>query len=187
MKRVFIIHGWGGAPYGGWQPWLKTALEKLGYHVFSPDMPGTDAPTIEKWVNHLSEIVGTPDSETFFIGHSIGCQTILRYLETIDTPVGGALFVAGWFNLENMEDEKEEEIAKPWIETPLNTEKIQKILLKSTLVISDNDPYGAFEENKQKFAALGSNIFVLHSAGHITATDGFSEAPVLVEQFQELI
>src|SRR3989338_5705049 len=120
MKRVFIVHGWGGSSHSGWQPWLKTALEKLGYQVFCPDMPDTDTPIIDKWVNHLAETVGVPDSETFFIGHSIGCQTILRYLETIDTPVGGAVFVAGWFNLENMESDEEKETAGPWIETLMN-------------------------------------------------------------------
>lgn len=187
MKRIFVVHGWGGSPRGGWHPWLKMELEKLGCHVFNPEMPDTDAPTIEKWVSHLSKVVGVPDKETFFIGHSIGCQTILRYLETISMPVGGALFVAGWFNLENLESDKEREIAKSWIETPVDVEKIQKILPKSILVISDNDPYGALEENKQKFAELGSKIVVLHNAGHITVVDGFSEVPMLVEQFSQLV
>lgn len=187
MKRVFIIHRWEGGPRDDWRPWLKTELEKLGYQVFVPEMPDTDAPVIEKWVNHLAEIVGTPDSDTFFIGHSIGCQAILRYLETIDTPVGGALFVAGWFNLENLEDDESKKIARPWIENPVNAEKIKKILPKSTLIISDNDPYGAFEENKQKFKELGSEIVVLHNAGHISEGDGFAEIPVVIEQFQMLV
>lgn len=187
MKRVFVVHGWGGSPHGGWHSWLKTELEKLGYQVFSLEMPATETPVIEKWVNYLSEAVGVPDNETFFIGHSVGCQTILRYLEAINTPVGGAVFVAGWFNLENMESEADKEIARPWLETPIDLNKIQRALPKSTLIISDNDPYGAFEENKQKFVELGSKILVLHNAGHISASDGFSEVPVVIEQLQELV
>lgn len=172
---------------GDWRPWLKIELEKLGYQILLPDMPDIDTPVIKKWVEKLAEVVGTPDSNTYFIGHSIGCQTILRYLETIDTVVGGALFVAGWFNLENLEDEETEKIAKPWIENPINIEKIKMILLKSTLLISDNDPFGAFKENKQKFTELGSKIVILRNAGHITKEDGFTEAPVLIEEFQNLI
>ena len=54
------------------------------------------------WVAEITKIVEAPDKDTYFIGHSIGCQAILRYLEKINSPVGGALFVAGWFFLENI-------------------------------------------------------------------------------------
>lgn len=172
---------------GDWRPWLKSELEKFGYEVLLPDMPDIDTPVIEKWVGKLIDVVGVPDSNTYFIGHSIGCQTILRYLETIDAPIGGALFVAGWFNLENLEDKETEEIARSWLETPIDIKKVKAVLPKSTLVISDNDPFGAFEENKKKFIELGSKIVVLDGAGHITKEDGFSNAPILVEEFQKLI
>ncbi|HEY4509275.1 MAG TPA: alpha/beta hydrolase [Candidatus Paceibacterota bacterium] len=177
MKRVIVVHKWSGSPRDDWRPWLKSELEKLGYEVSVPEMPEADAPVIEKWTAKLAEVVGTPDSETYFVGHSIGCQTILRYLETINTPVGGAVFVAGWFNLENLEDEETKEIAKPWIETPIDLKKVRAVLPKSTLIISDNDPYDCFEENKKKFAEVGSKIIVLPNAGHITSEDGFLEFP----------
>ncbi|MCX6715781.1 MAG: NYN domain-containing protein, partial [Candidatus Taylorbacteria bacterium] len=94
QKRVVIVHRWSGGPNDDWRPWLKNELEKNGCEVFVPEMPDTEAPIIEKWVNCLSKIVGVPDSNTYFIGHSIGCQAILRYLETVNTLVGGAIFVA---------------------------------------------------------------------------------------------
>jgi len=184
MKRVFIIHGWSGKPNEHWLPWLKEELENLGFNVFVPEMSHNDEPVIEKWVGELRVAIGTSDSETYFVGHSIGCQTILRYLESINISVGGAVFVAGWFNLENMEDPNEEEIAKPWIETPIDLEKVKKVLPRSELIISDNDPYGCFEENKRKFSELGSKIKVLHDAGHITSDDGYSSLPEALEFFK---
>lgn len=186
MKRVVIVHQWMSGPAGDWRPWVKAELEKLGYEVLLPDMPNMGAPAIEQWVAHLTRVVGRPDSATYFIGHSIGCQAILRYLETVESPVAGAVFVAGWFYLENLEDEETEKIAKPWIETPINIEKIKMVLPKSTLIISDDDPFGAFEENKRKFAELGSKVIVLQKAGHITEEDGFSEMPILIEEFQRI-
>lgn len=187
MKRVIIVHQWMAGAQGDWRPWLKSELEKLGYKVMAPDMPDIDTPVIEKWVEKLKEVISTPDNNTYLIGHSIGCQTILRYLEGVNTPVGGALFVAGWFNLENLEDEETEEIARPWLETPIDIEKVKSVLPKSTLVISDNDPFGAFEENKNRFFQLDSKIVVLHDAGHISENDGFVEAPILVKEFQDLV
>ncbi|MEX0931221.1 MAG: alpha/beta fold hydrolase [Candidatus Paceibacterota bacterium] len=183
MKRVIILHRWEGGSHDDWRPWLKAELEQKGYEVLVPDMPDTDVPDIEKWVNKLTEIVGTPDSETYFIGHSIGCQTILRYLETINTPVGGALFVAGWFDLENLEDEEVAEIAQSWIETPIDIEKIKDVLPKSILLISKDDPYGAFQENVDKFSQFVTHTSVFDHAGHFTQ----SKDPSILNQFGNLV
>lgn len=183
MKKVFIVHGWGGAPDKNWIPWLKSELQNLGYEVTVPKMPDTEAPDIAAWVNHLASVAGTPDTNTYFVGHSIGCQTILRYLETLDQPIGGAVFVAGWFNLENLEDEESQNIAEPWIKTSINISKIKKILLKSILIISEDDDFGAFQENMEKFSQLGSQTVVLSNAGHITQ----SKEPSILSQFMNLV
>jgi predicted alpha/beta hydrolase family esterase len=181
MKRVFIIHRWSGSPNDDWRPWLKQELENRNYEVVVPEMPDTDTPMIEKWVERIKKIVGIPDEEVLFIGHSIGCQAILRYLEIIQEPIFGAIFVAGWSKLENLEDKETEEIARPWLETPINLDKVKKVLPQSALLISDNDPYGAFEENKTYFSRLGSRIIVLHHAGHITGEDGFRKLEQIFE------
>src|SRR3989338_6493172 len=90
-KRAFIIHGWDGYPDEGWFPWLKAELEKNGFQVHVPAMPESAEPKIETWVSHLSKAVGDVDENTYFVGHSIGCQTILRFLESLpaDKKVGG--------------------------------------------------------------------------------------------------
>src|SRR3989338_6312903 len=95
MKTAIIVHGWEGSSQSDWMPWAKAALEQEGIKVVVPDMPHTEAPEISEWVEYLKSIVEAPDKDTYFIGHSIGCQAILRYLETLTAPVGGAIFVAG--------------------------------------------------------------------------------------------
>jgi len=187
MKRVIVVHRWSGGPDDDWRPWLKKELERRGFEVLVPEMPDRDVPIIEKWVGKLSEVVGIPDKDTYFIGHSIGCQTILRYLDShLFGPleaVGGALFVAGWFNLENLEDEETARIAKPWIEIPIDLVKIKAVLPKSILIISDNDPYGAFKENTDKFAQIMTHAVVLPYTGHITG----SEEPAILDQLMSLV
>lgn len=191
MKKIIIVHGWSGASGKDWLPWLKSELEKKGHEVLVPDMPDPDEPVIEKWVAHLSETIGSTgsDGNTYFVGHSMGCQTILRYLERLpaETKTGGAVFVAGWFNLENLEDDEVRALAKPWLETPINLAKVKIMLPKSTLIISDNDPYDAFEKNKEKFSELGSKIVELHNTGHITAEDGFTELPQALSELKLII
>jgi predicted alpha/beta hydrolase family esterase len=183
-KRIFIIHGWGGNPEEGWFPWLKRELEARGYEVKVPTMPDTEEPKIKRWVNHLEKTVGLPDENTFFIGHSIGCQTILRYLNKLpaDTKIGGAVFVAGWFSLRNLETDEEWKIAEPWIETPINLEKIKSQLNKRTAIFSDNDPFVPLEENRKIFAEkLGAKVIIEHNKGHFSGEDGIKELPIILE------
>lgn len=179
--RIFIIHGWGGNPDEPHLKWIREQLVGKGYDVIAPAMPNTDEPDIELWTRTLSKLVGSVREDYYFIGHSIGCQTILRFLEKQDNKAGGAIFIAGWFNLENMESDYEERIADPWINTPIDPEKIRKVLPRSTLIISDNDPYGAFDFNIQKFQELDSDIIILPNAGHLTAEFGITEIPQVIE------
>ncbi len=181
MAKIYIIHGWGGSPESDWIPWLRRELEKKGYEVVVPAMPNTDAPEMSAWIGHLKEIVKNPDRDTYFIGHSNGCQAVMRYLEASDgAKIGGALFVAGWFNLNNLEDE-EIPIAEPWIKTPLNFEKVKNSIGKLEIILSDNDPYNCLEENERKFGQLGGRVRIVHNAGHFAGDDGTTELPLALE------
>lgn len=127
MKAI-IVHRWDGTPKSDWYPWLKMQLTKRGWEVIVPAMPNTSKPEIKAWVKRLQEVVGKPDVETFFIGHSIGCQTIMRYLATLpkEAKVGGVIFVAGWFTLRGLESKEMEAIAKPWLKTPIDFAKVKE-------------------------------------------------------------
>ncbi|OGC81343.1 MAG: hypothetical protein A2V81_00855 [Candidatus Abawacabacteria bacterium RBG_16_42_10] len=185
-KRVFIVHGWGGYPEEGWFPWLKKELEARGFEVLVPQLPDSDNPRIHNWVPKLSEMVGVPDQETYFVGHSMGCQTIARYLESLpeEVKVGGVVFVAGFFKrLTNIEDDTEvKEIAKHWLETPLDLEKVKSHLFKSVAIFSDNDKYVPLDNKDDFHNKLGSEIIIEHHKGHFSgASDGITELPSVLE------
>lgn len=182
-KRVFIVHGWDGYPNEGWFPWLKKELAERNFEVVVPAMPGPAEPKIEVWVSHLSKIVGYVDGNTFFVGHSIGCQTILRYLERLPAlkKVGGAVFVAGWFTLSDLETEEEKIIGKPWIETPIDFEKIERHTQNFFAIFSDDDEVVPIS-NKEIFEQkLGAKTIVEHGKGHFSGTDGVTELPAVLE------
>jgi predicted alpha/beta hydrolase family esterase len=185
MKRVFIIHGWGGYPEEGWFPWLKKELEAKGFGVSVPAMPNPSEPKIETWIPFLSELVGSPDLNTFFVGHSIGCQTIIRYLETLPegVKIGGAVFVGGWYNLRNLETEEEKRIAGPWVNTPRNDEKIRAVVNKAVAIFSDNDPYVLPQNQESWKEKVGAKIIVEHDRGHFNEID---ELPSALEAVLEM-
>ncbi len=175
-KRVFIIHGWSGSPYSAWIPWLKAELEIKGFEIYAPYMPEPDIPDIREWIHLLDIGVGRPDKETFFVGHSIGCQTILRYLQNLKdgTNVGGAILVAPWvhLNLAAYEDQKDIETARDWLETPIDWKKILTHTKKFSAIFSDNDPYVPIADSKIFHDNLGAEIIIENKKGHMNEEAG---------------
>ena len=186
-KCVIIVHGWDGYPEEGWFPWLKSELEKEGSEVIVPLMPDADTPEIGKWVKHLSGIVGQPNEQTFFVGHSIGCQTILRYLEALpsDTTVGGVVLVAGFFTLTNMEDDEVQAIAKPWLTEPINYQKILSVCKRMTAIFSDNDMYVPLENVRLFEQRLHPKIIIQKTQGHFSGSNGITALPAVLDQLLE--
>jgi len=190
-KRVFIIHGWEGYPEEGWFPWLKRELEKKEFEVFVPQMPDAANPRIENWVPAVTKMVGKPDKDTYFVGHSMGCQTIARYLESLPEKikVGGVVFVAGFFKrLSGLDDDPETQLVRShWLDTPLNLEKVKEHLGKSVAIFSDNDPWVPLDNQEDFRDKLGSKIIVQHQMGHFSGpSDNVTELPIVLEELLKM-
>ncbi len=184
MKRVFIIHGWGGNSEESWFPWLKKELEQRKFKVIVPNMPNSKIPKIDAWVSHLTENIGKADKNTFLVGHSIGCQAIMRYLEQLSPKekIGGAVLVAGFFTLIGLTT-KEKPIAKPWLENSIDFKKVKEHCSNLTVILSDNDSYVPLEENKLKFEKeLNAKVIVKHNLGHFSGENGITELPSALQE-----
>lgn len=190
QKRAFIIHGWDGYPEEGIFPWLKKELQNRGFVVFDPSMPDPLRPQIEAWVQYLKEQVGTPDENTILFGHSIGAQTILRYLESLpeDEKIGGAVFLAGWIHLTDEANETDEdaEIAKPWLETPINWEAVKSHAQKFIGIFSDDDPLVPVSDARIFESELVAKIIIEHGKEHFSGSSGIKELPSALEALLEV-
>jgi predicted alpha/beta hydrolase family esterase len=186
-KRVFIVHYWHGTPEGCWYPWLKKELEKKGYEVIIPVMPDTDAPKINKWVAELKKSVGKPDKNTLFIGHSVGCQTIMRYLESMnknDVKLGGIFFVAPWLTLSPaVTDSEEGPTAKPWLDTKIDFKKTTKTTQNITALFSSNDPYVPKENINLFKELLHAKTILEKNKGHYDDDNHTEKIPVMLKYF----
>jgi len=188
MKRIFIIHRWDGKPNNDFYPWLKKELTNHKFKVYVPRMPNTSEPEINVWVSHLKKVVKRLDRETYFIGHSIGCQTIMRFLEkeNYNGKIGKVIFVAGWFNLDNLENEEVKNIANPWINTPINFNKVKQKLSNLIVFLSSNEPYGFVNYNKKIFKEkLGAKVIIEKNKGHFTEEDNIKELPEILKEISK--
>lgn len=177
MKRVFLIHGWGGYPKKGWNPWLRKELEKKGYEVFIPAMPDTNHPKMNAWIKTLTKVVGVPNKNCYFVGHSLGCITILRYLETLkkNQKVGGAILVAG-FNSDLGYDE-----IRHFFKKHTDWKKIKSRCQKFIAIHSDNDPYVSLHYADIFKEKLNAKVIIKHDMKHFSGDDGVTKLPVALE------
>lgn len=189
--RVYIIHGWEDGPQNGWFPWLKKKLVAQGVEVHAPTMPDAVHPSIDTWVPFVQHLVGTADEQTFFVGHSIGCQTILRYLQALpdDVRVGGAVLVAGWMHLKPsaMEDEETAAVALPWIERPMDWPKIRRHVNRVTAIMSDDDQFVPIEDGKIFGRELGATLVIEHQKRHLGGADGVMMLASALTAIEEML
>jgi predicted alpha/beta hydrolase family esterase len=170
MKRVYLIHGWEGSPEDNWLPWLKSKLEENSFKVFTPFMPETYKPVRSQWLKTMQDLISNPDENTYFVGHSLGCQAIQRYLESLEGNVvtGGAVFVAGWINDPMWDDRTEEEtkIVHDWFDIPKDYEKIKLHCKKFISIFSSDDPFISKSNWEEAKNIIGSEVRLFDNRGH---------------------
>ncbi len=186
MRRVFIVHCWGGNPKYAWYPWVKEELEKENIKVKVLKMPHTQKPKMKEWVKKLGEVVGIPDENTILIGHSIGCQTILRYLESLQkkVKVRGIILVAGFYTLnkERLANNEEHAIINPWLTTPIDHAKVREHTKEIIAILSDTDPWVPLENKGLLKKKLGAEVIVERGCGHFSEEDNCKELPIVVQK-----
>ncbi len=183
MKSVVIVHGWGDDSESGWIPWLASELRQKGIETIAPDMPNTETPKIGEWVPFLAGQIKNSGSDLFLVGHSIGCQAILRYLETLPegSRIGGTVLVAGWTTLAGLSD-GEKAVAEPWENTPIDWQKVSARAGSFICIYSDNDPYVP-EANAQLLREKLNARLVLDSGqGHFSEENDVTQLPVALNE-----
>ena len=180
MKKVIIVHGWGGDSECNWFPWLKKKLEKKGITVIVPDFPNTNTPQQNEWLAVLNSL--EIDEETYLIGHSLGNIAILKYLQKLYNPkhkerkVAGVILVAGFAHSIGVT-----QIESFFIES-LNFTIVKKKCKKFIAINSDDDHYVDLSYGKEFRDKLGAELVVLHNYGHIK----HFELPILLEKLEEM-
>lgn len=185
MKRVVIVHCWGGIPNYAWYPWVKSELEAKGYQVIVPAMPDTDEPQLSKWLPYLQAIIGEPDDDLVLVGHSIGTVTIMRYLESLGSnkQVGKVIMVAGFTDTLGFKE------LENFFESPLDFQKIKAGSQRGIVVIqSDNDPFVSAQYGKRLKAELNAKLIIKTGAKHMSgALDDEASCSKLPEVVEEIV
>jgi predicted alpha/beta hydrolase family esterase len=173
--KVFLFHCWGGDGKSCWSSWLCDYLGQKKIPFLSPDFPDTNTPNLEKWLSSIRNINKkfNEKDEWMFVGHSLGCPTILRLLESFgpDEHVKKVVLVAGF-----AKDLGIPEI-RNFVQKEFDWEKIKSKCDEFVVISSDNDPFIPLEEGERLAKLLNARFIVEKNTGHL---NGFS-CPRLIE------
>ncbi|RKG86084.1 RBBP9/YdeN family alpha/beta hydrolase [Corallococcus terminator] len=185
-RSLVMVPRWAGSPDTDFYPWLTAKVRTapaLFDDVRALAMPTPSAPTVDGWVSTVASAVGpVPAPSTVFLGHSVGCQALMRYLVTLPPghTVEGALFVAGWFEIDTPWD-----TLRPWLDTPLDFDRVRAALRRCVVLLSDSDPYTSdWRRNTRLFEErLGAEVRLIPGGRHFNNPQEPAVLEVLQERF----
>jgi len=183
MKRLFIVHGWGSGEKQPMISWLEKVGHDLGFETTFLSMPNPTVPTIDAWTKHLEENVYYVDQDTYFIGHSLGCQAILRYLEmNKGSQLGGAILIAPAFDVAGLDTQEDQDIFRPWKDRPIDFSSIRTMSNNFVTIFSDDDKLVSLDLNKEIIEkGLNQKIVIENGKGHFCKEDGVNDLSIAKE------
>lgn len=176
MKRVLIIHGWTNRRQPNhWQRNLAVALRREGHAVAYPQLPNTDNPVLDEWLeviaNELSMLDEVSNDELIVFGHSLGCLTWLNAVKQgiVTSNVSRVLLVApadpalcddaSTFQLD--------------VNDPILKSAVHDASQSTLLVGSDGDPWIPHGVEETFAKPLGLPFVVIPGASHFAGEEGW--------------
>ncbi|KAF0093879.1 MAG: hypothetical protein E1N59_2532 [Puniceicoccaceae bacterium 5H] len=172
QPQLYIIHGYGGAPDRHWFPWLQDQIgDRAETHI--PQLPDPDQPEPQAWQDALDAAIERLDAHTYLVAHSLGCVSLLRFLQgKPEARVGGVVLVSGF----TREIERYPNLAA-FLEAPLDFAQLRRQSPHYTLLTSDNDTHVPPDLTRRLATDLGGHLIQIPGAGHFIDEDGVQELP----------
>jgi predicted alpha/beta hydrolase family esterase len=185
MKKVFLIHGYGGEPNGGWRPWLMGELAREDVWACAPQMPMSDSPKKDEWVSEIARQVGEPSEEIFLIGHSLGVCGILHYLQSLPegSKIGGTILVSGPIHV--ISGDKYIPIYH-FMDTPFNFGHIKNIVERGAIIHGDTDMVVPFSHAEELARELSYPLISIKNGGHLNGSSGWYQLPEALEVLKKM-
>ncbi|MCH9812565.1 MAG: alpha/beta hydrolase [Epsilonproteobacteria bacterium] len=168
MKKVLLLHGWGGSDYPHWQSWLAGEIAKTYGNVSFPLLDNPHFPSKNRQMRQIKRLL-LEEKPDIVICHSLACTLWFHLCQEANiTPIEHLLLVA-----------------PPSIETNIDTIKTffpviipTDLYAKEVMVVtSTNDPYLNIKEAHHIQKTLGVEMKIIENAGHINDESGYGNWP----------
>lgn len=186
MKRAVILHGTDAGPGENWFPWLKGKLEKAGYEVWVPLLPG----------NHTSDREGYGDflfgqgwnfADNIVVGHSSGAVEVLNLLMDERCPkIKFGVMVGAWKGgIPNGYEEDSTQFDNLFPPEGFDFAHIKQHADKLAFLHGSDDPYCPLEQAKCLAQQLGAPLTVVTKGHHLGSK--FTELPAVWQLVESVL
>lgn len=177
-KHVYVIHGYNATPKSHWFPWIKDRLSERGATVDILELPNSQSPNLTEWTEHLSQHASELDGGTYFIAHSLGCVSLLRYLEQAELKekIGGFLLVSGF-----SKSLPELRFLDEFTRAPLDYGSIVDAARYRMVLASKDDPIVPFSYSKELSERILADFYPVDGCGHFLGIEGFTTLPIVYD------
>lgn len=171
--NYLIVPGYLGSGAGHWQ----TIWQGLD-NFHKVEQQNWETPDCQQWVETIDKKVAEFESKNVVIvAHSLGCPTIVHWLEKYNRQIKGALFVCPC----DIEVD-----GCPIPATGFTPIPLTKINCKTIVIASTNDMWVSIERAKFFAERWGSEFINLGAAGHVNAESGYGQWREGLEILQRL-
>lgn len=179
--NYLILHGSFGSPFGNWFPYLRSELEKKELIVYTPDMPtGMGYQNYDNWSRVMDGYVSADilNENTIIFAHSIAPVFICKYLVERNIKVKRLVLVCGFNNYLGINEEYDAVNESMYFD---NLSDVKNCCDDIICFYSDNDPYVAFDKEKEFADLIADKQIVIPNGGHLNSESGYSEFKELLE------
>jgi len=159
---VLILPGIGNSGPLHWQ----TLWEQSNPGFVRVQQRDWDNPVCAEWVAVIEEAVKRAGPKVVLVAHSLACLAVAHWATGPHSPLKAALLVA----VPNSKRPSFPREAVGFADTPT-----APFSFRSTVVVSDDDPFGSAENAERLAAAWGSRVVRIGPHGHINADSGLGD------------
>ena len=182
--NVYVVHGYTSSSSAEWFPWLKNRLAEIGVSTTVFDMPSPNDPNANEWDKYLDENITECSDTTILVGHSLGCITLLRYLEkqSDDKKIGEIILVSGF-----LEPITALPILDSFVKKNLNIPKLIKMTEKRLVISSLDDSIVPYQLSRELAKQMDAKLITVENGGHFIGQEGFTEFPLIFDELCKII
>lgn len=171
MDKLYLIDGYGGSPEINWLSNIEQKFkDDFDIHIIPYTNP-TEA-DVTQWDLDLEKGITAPE-DAYFICHSLGCVTFLRYLQRHHVKVEGAILVSGF-----VEDIEKFPQFQPYFKD-LEKGYWKELIGDAYVISSKTDQVIHWNLTYALSNILECPFILLPIGGHFTSGEGIVNMPVV--------